>query len=117
MNDFAQCFLPSSFSNIHIISSNNPLKQVLMKLMVALWFPGEHIPNMMKLLTMAQNMKRKISITQVSKVNGLDKLIGRSLGESEFRSQYNARIFVESTTCNDIEALTEYNFVYVNSSP
>jgi hypothetical protein len=76
-----------------------------MKLMVARWFPAKHIPNMMKLLTMAQNMKKKISITHVSKVNGLDKLIGRSLGESEFQSQYNTREFRESIACNDIEFL------------
>jgi hypothetical protein len=80
-------------------------------------FESECVSNTVKLLAMAQNGKRNPSVTHVSKLNGLDKLIGRSLGESEFGSKYNARIFVESTACNDIVSLTVYDFVFVNSSP
>jgi hypothetical protein len=85
--------------------------------MLVLSFESDCVSNIVKLLAMAQNGKRNPTVTHVSKLNGLDKLIGRSLGESEFRSQYNARIFVESTACNDTVSLTEYSFVYVNSSP
>jgi hypothetical protein len=72
---------------------------------------------MAKLLEMAQNIKKKTSANHVSKLHGLVRLTGRSLGESEFRSQYNIRVFVESIVFINTESITSSNFVFVNNPP
>jgi hypothetical protein len=83
MKGFVQFFLPTSFSNRQMMSSTKLLKIVLKKIMLVTSFESESVSNIVKLLAMAQNSKRNPSVTHVSKLNGLDKLIGRSLGESE----------------------------------
>jgi hypothetical protein len=99
------------------MSSNKLLKTVLMKIMVVQSFSKECISSMVKLLAMAQRIKRNTSVTHVSKLNGLDRLSGRSLGESEFKSQYNTRALVESNAGNDIGRLMSLIFLFVCNLP
>jgi hypothetical protein len=77
----------------------------------------ERMSNMVKLLAMAQNIKNKTSVTHVLKLNGLDRLIGRSLGESEFRSQYSILSFTDPIAWNDIETLGASHFTLVSKFP
>jgi hypothetical protein len=73
--------------------------------------------SILKLLTTAQSNKRQPNVNHVAQLNGIDRFIGRSVGESEFRSQYTTRSFLESTAWKSIDGITPVYLVNVITCP